>query len=248
MRVLLPLYGSVGIQSFGVCIAIGLLICTYLMSRHKLCRGILTQEALHTIVLITTLICFVSGKLFFVYCSPIMLGLAGFSLLGSVLGVLLFLPIYLKSRALPIIPILDLFALHAPLLQSISRIGCFFSGCCYGTITRVAWAVRYTDPLSFAPAHLPLHPTQLYSAFILALVFIAITKLFSKSYTQGEPLMFYVGSISLERFVVDFFRGDREYIQDMSIISVHQAIALLLLIGTITVWLIQKRKKRSRLV
>lgn len=53
----------------------------------------------------------------------------------------------------------DTSAILAAFLGGVLRIGCFASGCCWGSITTVPWAIRYTNPESFMP-HLgiPVHP------------------------------------------------------------------------------------------
>jgi phosphatidylglycerol---prolipoprotein diacylglyceryl transferase len=242
--VLLPLYGSLGIQSFGLSVVIGLLVSLYLMKTHTLCVHRLSFDELYRVLFVALCASIVGGKLLFVSRSS-GFGLTGFSLMGSIFGFLVSVPVYLKVYNIPLWPVLDLCAIHAPLLQSISRIGCFFAGCCYGNPSNVRWAVMYTDPFSFAPLNTYLHPTQLYSALILAGIFLTLRNISTVTYVPGNPLLFYLGAIGFERFVMDFFRGDRDYFDYISFISVHQLIALLLLIGSILAWNVIHKTKRS---
>lgn len=119
----------------------------------------------------------------------------------------------------------DLLAIYAPLAQSIARIGCFVAGCCYGAPSTLAWAVQPAG----APFCMRLHPTQLYSSISLLLIFLFMrfvaTQLCSK---PGQLVTLYLILASMERFTVDFWRGDRVFFKyaPLSILSVHQWIAL----------------------
>jgi Prolipoprotein diacylglyceryltransferase len=151
----------------------------------------------------------------------------GFSVMGSVVGILVTAPFYLKAKKINVLELLDLIAIYAPLLQSASRIGCFFAGCCYGSPTSVFWAVRCSEPCG---AGVYVHPTQLYSSAILFLLFLIMRypgrTLLKK---PGQLMILYLILVSGERFVVDFWRGDREYVAQAGfwgIFSVHQYIAI----------------------
>lgn len=71
------------------------------------------------------------------------------------------------------------------------RIGCYFAGCCFGTISDCPWCVHY-GPDSFAHSYqvqqgvilqtaggsLPVHPVQLYESFVAFIGFILILAVF----------------------------------------------------------------------
>lgn len=152
----------------------------------------------------------------------------GLSVLGSIIGVLCMLTVYLSRHKIPLLPFLDLIATYAPLLQSIARLGCFFAGCCYGKICTQAWGIVYTDLGSFAPLNQALHPTQLYSAGALFALFILLVFMARNlSLRTGSIFSFYLAGAGLERFVVDFFRADQEWLPGgLRLFSLHQCIAL----------------------
>ena len=147
----------------------------------------------------------------------------GFSILGAVVGVLITLPAYLRYLAIPVVPFLDLIALYTPLLQSISRIGCFMAGCCYGLPTSKPWGIIYTDTQSVAPLYVCMHPTQLYSAMglliIFALMYFVIQHAFKKT---GQLICWYLLLIGAERFLVEFWRADRA---TNALFSLNQLVA-----------------------
>ncbi len=157
----------------------------------------------------------------------------GFSVLGSIIGIIITLPFYLKKIHVPIIPLFDLVAIYAPLCQSIARLGCFTAGCCYGVATHGICAVIYTNPHTLAAHGIPIHPTQLYSSALLFGIFLFMYFIAQKICTKnGQLFTTYLILAALERFVVDFWRADRIMISNM--MSFHQLVALCIIIVIIT--------------
>ena len=67
-------------------------------------------------------------------------GLVAFgALIGGTLGMLLFV----RKNRLPLLAICDLVAPSIMLGLAIGRIGCFLSGCCYGSVCELPWAVTF---------------------------------------------------------------------------------------------------------
>jgi len=236
-RELIHLYGPLSIQSFGLAIVIGLIIFAWLVQRHPLRKKIISRETFYNTLLLSIFIGFAGGRFLYVITNwqeftlleTIQIWQGGFSLLGGFISILLFVPLYLIKKNVPIIPFTDLVSIHAPLLQAISRIGCFLAGCCFGRATNLPWGIIYTDPESFAPCNVSIHPTQLYSALasfgIFLLLYFGIQRLKIK---PGQLTALFLILSSLERFFVDFLRADREFFSPgaNNILSIHQVIAL----------------------
>lgn len=100
----------------------------------------------------------------------------------------------------------DLAAVVTLFSIGVLRIGCFASGCCWGSICRYPWSVRYFHPDAAMPyLGIPVHPVQLYEsagAFALAFVFARL-----KSFEGRKVFLFFVG-YGILRFFTEFFRGD----------------------------------------
>jgi len=235
-RELIHIYGSLSICSFGLFIALGLFVFVKLVERDPLYRCLRLQDKFMRILLVGILALLVGGRLLSIYTYPESFDSvwqmlspweAGYSILGAVLAALIILPWYLRRLAVPILPFLDLVGLYAPVLQSISRVGCFFAGCCFGATTSLPWGVIYGDPNSSAPQGVSLHPSQLYSSIGLFGIFLILYFVLRHRLRKpGQLAASYLILISIERFMVDFFRGDRVMIWD-GILSVDQAVALL---------------------
>ena len=84
--------------------------------------------------------------------------------------------------------------------HAIGRVGCFFTGCCYGAVCNLPWKVYMDGDYR--------HPVQLYEAFSLfILVFITLMWIKKKKdnlYIVTNYLLIY----SVVRFIVEGFRGD----------------------------------------
>jgi phosphatidylglycerol:prolipoprotein diacylglycerol transferase len=235
-RELIHIYGPFSIHSFGLLIAIGLIVFVWLASRHPWRKKLVNENQFINIICISIVIGVLGGRLLYVITEWKSIGFfleifalwqGGFSLLGSILAIVLVLPLYLRSHNIRILPFFDLLALFAPLLQAIARLGCFFAGCCYGLPTVLPWAIVYQASDAIGPACIGLHPTQLYSAGLLFLIFLVLYFIVQHRITKaGQLLCIYLILVSIERFVVDFFRGDRELVSYLPLFSLHQYIAL----------------------
>ncbi len=238
--ILLHLYGPFSIHSFGVMIALGVIIMLYLLHHDNKLLKLVSQEQLTTIFQIGFVAGITGGRLWFLMTSwstldhwtdAFLIWSGGLSILGAIIGCISALTIYFYTHNLHGLKILDRIALYAPLLQSISRLGCFFAGCCFGQATNVPWSIIYTNPDSLAPLCINLHPTQIYSSVLLAGSFLLLI-IFDTTYSDEKPgqiLYLYIILSSLERFLVDFFRGDREFFTEpaiFKILSIQQALAL----------------------
>jgi phosphatidylglycerol:prolipoprotein diacylglycerol transferase len=241
--VLFPIYGPFSINSYGVCIAIAIIVFTLLVLKYPVTLKLISEENFIKLVIYSTFAGIVGGRLLYLLLEAENIYLSSFykiwhggmSLLGGVIGVLFFAIFYLKRLKIPVLRMMDVIGIYASLLQAISRIGCFCAGCCYGIPTSCALGVRYTHPDSFVPfiyKNIKIHPTQLYSSLSLFIIFLLMRFVFSKILKKpGQLISLYIVLSSLERFLTDFWRGDRIFLPDFGFIfSVHQIIALALLI------------------
>lgn len=104
--------------------------------------------------------------------------------------------------------------------HAIGRVGCFFTGCCYGSQCDLFWAVEMHGHR--------VHPVQLYEALGLFIIgFLSLRWIDSKksnSYVVIHYLLFY----SVLRFVIEFFRGDKIRGIYSSTLSTSQIISIVI--------------------
>lgn len=121
--------------------------------------------------------------------------------------------------------------------HAIGRVGCFFAGCCFGTLCDLPWSVHVHGAL--------IHPVQLYEAIGLVLIgFMSIRWLKNKEnnfFVVTRYLLYY----SILRFIVEYFRGDKIRGIYWFNLSTSQVISLAFFISTVSAIYIQKRKNIS---
>jgi phosphatidylglycerol---prolipoprotein diacylglyceryl transferase len=242
--IMLHIWGPFAIQWYGFFIALGALAFLLMIKRDPRFPVLNLQNCFDALFLWGAAAVLVGGRAlhvmrhydeysswteWFAFWEP------GYAVLGSTLAVLCVVPTYLYVYKVPLLPFLDLIATYAPLLQSIARFGCFFAGCCFGCATRVPWATIYTDAASLAPTNLFLHPAQLYSAFGLFVAFLTMYFVARKVCTiPGQQAMLYLILTSTERFITDFWRGDRELVLSLNKIGITLSFHQFLALGIIT--------------
>lgn len=207
-----PIIGHIGpvtIYSFGLMLAIAVMLCSFLMSRDARKVGI-SQETIFDLVFWVILGGIVGARIFFVLLNfsdfggdpkqIIMIANGGLAwqgglILGCLAGVM-----YVRKKKLSLSMMVDLAAPYLALGQAIGRIGCFLNGCCYGR--PVAWGVYF-------PVHGDhLYPTQLYDAVMLLGIFFVLKYLQKFSDCRGAIFSMYLMLASVERFTNEFFRAD----------------------------------------
>ena len=219
---LLHVYGSLWIYGYGVMIALGFVIYSYLLYRHPLRKKYLTDNIFFNTIFCGLIAGVIGGRVAFVMQhwddfvqNPIEVFLpwiGGLVLLGAVLGALVAIYSYLSLHKIPILPVFDLAALYAPLMQSVARLGCFLAGCCYGSVAPdwLPWAVTFTNKDGVAPLNVPLHPSQIYTSLMFLGIFFVLRFLSKRFKKDGQLFCCYFAFEMMGRFVMDFWRGDQE--------------------------------------
>lgn len=256
-RELLHIYGPFSVCSYGLTIAVALLAFCWLVLRHPGRKKIVSESMFINILLVGVITGIVGGRLMYIlFETPKPQNLieffdvwqGGLSILGTIIAIILFMPWYLHRHKIPVLRFFDLITIHAGLLQGISRLGCYFAGCCFGAPTTMSWATYYSCPDSIAPVGIPLHPTQLYSAALLFIIFLFMYGIAQRFFKKpGQCTALYLALVSMARFVVDFWRGDRIFNKLMPAFSEYQyaALGLLLISCIFFAWFTLRPTKQS---
>ena len=227
--------GKWTLYSYGFMIAVGILVGLFLARRQAALEGI-DQDKIIDIVFYILVAALIGARLLFVLMNfgeyaahPLDIvkiwqgGLVFYG--GLVPGVIIALW-YIKRLGLPLWQVADIFAPSLALGHAFGRIGCFLAGCCYGLPCTVPWAVTFTDPRTLALQGIPLHPTQLYSALGLLLLFAFLLFLRKKKTFQGELFWTYLFCYAVGRFFLEFLRGDDRGSVLGGLLSTTQAISI----------------------
>jgi phosphatidylglycerol:prolipoprotein diacylglycerol transferase len=227
--------GKITLYSYGFMIAVGILVGLFLARRQAAHEGI-DPDKIIDIAFYMLVSALIGSRLLFVLMNLKEYTAHPFDILKIWQGGLVFygglIPAvaigiwYIKRLGLPLWQITDVFAPSIAIGHAFGRTGCFLAGCCYGQACALPWAVTFTDPRSLAPQGIPLHPTQLYSAIGLLLLFAFLIFLRKKKSFQGELFWTYLLCYSVGRFFLEFLRGDDRGIVLGGLLSTTQAISI----------------------
>ncbi len=135
---------------------------------------------------------------------------SGGSMFGSWGGALVFLAglaLYLACRPRDRGVAADAAAVALPAALALGKLGCLAAGCCFGRETHVPWSIVYRRG-SLAPAHVPLHPTQLYDALVLVVAASFAAAVARRRPRGGESLAASVLVMCIGRFLTELTRGE----------------------------------------
>ena len=203
--------GPVTVYSYGVTIALAVVICAWGLNKDTKVYKI-SSEVVYDLMFWTVAWGILGARIFYISLTwdyfktnlleIIMLQHGGLAWQGGLLGGLLAAVWFVRSKKLPLRFFLDLVAPYIALGQSIGRTGCFLNGCCYGK--PVAWGIYF-------PVHGDrLHPTQLYETLGLFVAFLILKYAQTRPHPVGMVFVLYLWLGAIERFVVEFFRADHD--------------------------------------
>jgi phosphatidylglycerol:prolipoprotein diacylglycerol transferase len=140
----------------------------------------------------------------------VMIWQGGLSFYGGLLAAIGALVIFARRRRLPFLLAADVAAPAAALGQAVGHFGCLISGDSYGTVTSLPWAVIYRNPGAMARLGVPLHPTQVYEAIGLGVLFVVLWRGRARLERLGSGALAgaYLVGLSAIRFGLFFLRDE----------------------------------------
>lgn len=205
--------GPVTIYSYGVMLVIAFLTVSFLASRRANEIAV-KPETLYNLTFYTLLGGILGARLLFVLehagfylHSPIdiiRLQEGGLSWFGGLFGGSLVALVYLWRQRIRFLLAADFLSPYIALGHAVGRIGCFLNGCCGGRES--AFGVYF-------PVHdKVLIPTQLYSSFVLVVIFIVLRVLQQRPHKEGAVFFSYLFIYAAARFCMEFWRAEHPVI------------------------------------
>ncbi|MDP9342031.1 MAG: prolipoprotein diacylglyceryl transferase [Actinomycetota bacterium] len=143
--------------------------------------------------------------------TKVITGTESLTLYHHLIAVLALSALTLWLLGQPILVYLDATVLGVGLFIAFGRVGCLSAGCCHGR----PWArgVRYRDEHAAAgfPRHMvgvPLFPIQAIEAASLVVIVTVGAVLVARGAAPGAALLWYLSAYAIERFLLEFARGD----------------------------------------
>jgi phosphatidylglycerol:prolipoprotein diacylglycerol transferase len=239
MRIILFELFGIQVKSYGLMIAIGIIVAATLFINKGKKKGF-DEDPLLNLIIFAIIGGMLGGKGLFIITEikniikepSILLNFGyGFVIYGAIGGGALAMYLYCKRKNWNVIEMIDMTVPGLAIAQGFGRIGCFLAGCCYGAETTCEIGVEFPEN-SLAPSGIHLHPTQIYSSifdFLLGLILLYYSR---KERKRGKSMGLYLIIYSIGRFLVEFLRNDPR--GNVGILSTSQFIAIFtLFIGII---------------
>ena len=244
------------IHSWGFFVSLGIIVSLFLMMKEFKQK----REELLNLTIITMISAIIGARLLYVllnldyFLSHIkqvfnVMG-GGLSLFGAIgLGLFGFI-VYSKLRNLDYKRYLDIFSTYIPLSQSIGRIGCFFNGCCYGSITRVPWGITYLGGIR--------HPAQIYESILDFLLFLYLYSIRNKKILKipnsrlrlklryGDKFLLYLMFYSIIRFIIEFYREEPRLLFNLTITQYFTIGMIIIVLSILKTRLMAKQSTRFK--
>ena len=262
--------GPLTIPTFGLMVAMGLLVAAYVLQADFNRRSTQLQSVYKRsfkdegflIIGIAGLAGLVGARLYHVLESPSeffanpwpqLFSRYGFAWFGGLIGGFLALVILARRSGIPLLEFLDICSPAACVGYAIGRIGCLLSGDGdYGVPTSLPWGMSF--PNGVVPTTERVHPTPIYE-FLIWLAIAAFlwhmgTKTLRGPKAKGEIFCNYLILTGVARFLVEFIRINPRSFFGM---SNAQTVSLLsILAGAVLLWRIKSQfhgqKKERRIV
>lgn len=251
--------GEITIHSYGFLIMIGAFLgYMYVSIQAKKDLGI-APEKIQTLAILIILAAFIGGKMLFYlekpeyYFNPLENMFknfrTGFVFYGSLLFVIPTTVWYFRKQKWPVWPMLDKLSIAGCVIHLFGRFGCFFAGCCYGLPTEGSFGIRFTDHAAQAkPLNTLLHPTQLYSVFLIGSILVIVSMLKRRKRFEGQLFLVYIMLYALGRSVIEIFRGDvaRGFVID-NVLSHSQFISIIVISFAISIYFYLSNQNQHKL-
>jgi phosphatidylglycerol:prolipoprotein diacylglycerol transferase len=247
------------IQSFGLCVAVGVLLSWMLVERLS------GRKDLGNLVFALVAAGIVGARIVHVveywhadgfdrnFLSVFSIWNGGLVFYGGLVASAVVFAVWCAVKRPDVLALADVLCVGLPLGHAFGRIGCFFHGCCWGKVSdsflavtfpagSPVWAAHHASP--YAPRSLPVLPTQLFEAAALFALFAALLLLWRRR--RGYTAAAYMLGYGVIRFFMEFLRDDeRPFALGLSSAQLF-SFALIAAGAAFMAWSVCRDVKRSR--
>jgi phosphatidylglycerol:prolipoprotein diacylglycerol transferase len=230
--------GEISVRWYGVMVALAVVVLILWMV-WQIRRGAdISYDSLLTValvaipsgIIISRLIHIIDMWGFYMANPGQLLGFGGLTIWGAILGATLGIWVYSRFSDFKFGYFMDLITPGVLLAQVVGRVGCTINGCCYGKASSLPWAVVYTNPDSYAPLGIAVHPTQIYEIIFLLIVFGVLFWLRKRFQPEGSLFLIYLSLYSMWRLGVGFLRDGTDFLFGLQQAQVVGIVVLLIVI------------------
>lgn len=232
--------GPFNIYSYGVMVALGFSLAALLICRNA-SKFDLDKDKMLDMTIIILISGIIGARVFYVLSNfkyyltkPLEipdLSKGGLVWYGAFLSALAAAVWYSKKNRMKSWSVADLLAPYIALAHAFGRIGCFLNGCCYGIEVSGVTSLGVIFPND----HAIRYPTQIYSSLVLVLLFAVLRAWQERRHFEGEIFLAYCALYSLERFFMEFLRGDNPRI--FMGLTLFQLISIVIFCGSLILFI-----------
>jgi phosphatidylglycerol:prolipoprotein diacylglycerol transferase len=219
--------GPFALRYYGLCIALGIIVATWLSGRELVRKGYDGELALDSLFFIIPP-GFIGARAYHVitdydlyaddpWPGVIAVWNGGLGIYGGVIGGFLGLLVFCRFRGISPLAFADAVAPGLVLAQAIGRWGNYFNQELFGRPSELPWAIRIAPenrPEGFADAT-TFHPTFLYESIwnaLVCLVLLWVARRFTGWLKDGDVFLLYVSLYSTGRFFMELLRIDPAFL------------------------------------
>lgn len=247
--------GPITVHTYGVMAALGFLLALRVIRKLSVRHGV-SPEKMMDLTFYCLIFGIIGARILFVitrweYFQSDLLGVfriweGGLVFFGGFVLALAFALWYVRKQKINTWEAADIMAPGLTIAHALGRVGCLATGCCYGKPTDMPWGIKINSDV--VEAHLrgiPLHPTQLYEAVSLAILFAGLMWMHRKRAFAGQITAAYLLIYPIVRSVIEIYRGDtiRGFVIS-DVVSTSQFISIFVFGAGVYVWI--RRSKTSR--
>ena len=173
-------------------------------------------------------------------------GYRGLASHGGALGLIIVLILFSRKTKRPILHIIDLIAIAAPLAGGFIRLANLMNSEIIGIPTKKPWGFIFARVDA-----IPRHPTQLYEAFSYFFIFFVLATLYKIRRNQLKNGVFFGLSLALifsARFIIEFFKERQVSFEEHMTFDMGQLLSIpYIVIGIgFVVYGLRKTRKQKR--
>ena len=254
MRQILFELGPIKVYSYGLMIAIGVIMAFFVAEKRAPKKG-LEEERIFPLGIWCAVGGFLGAKVLYVITEyeKLFAGrmtfrdvMYGFVVYGGIIGGIFAGYLYCRVKKLNFLKYFDIVMPSIALAQGFGRIGCFLAGCCYGRETDAWYGMEFNNSVYYNMVGVKVIPTQIIMSVANFAHFFLLAYIANKVYKAGKDgviagcyLLFY----SIGRFLIEFLRDDPR--GGVGVLSTSQFISLFIFaagVGMVLFFGLRKKK------
>ena len=246
--------GNLVISTYGVLVAIGMIVAFYTAIYFGKKEGF-HERQVENLFIFTIIFGIIGARIAYILEHPdqfkslidyFAVWRGGIDWFGGFIGGVIAVAFLIYKYKLPLLKVADVGGISIVIGHAIGRLGCTAAGCCHGKVVppHSFWehfSIKFPEG-SQAPPGLHLYPTQPLEAVGNFLIFLFLFFVYRNKSFDGQIFAFYLVLYGLERFLLEFMRGVTPPLPVIGI-TWNQVVTLLMVFAGIGIYIYGLKRK-----